>query len=138
MLIYYNYPNVNVGSSRMGKLYFNLWPFFPSSSFECSLYSTPSSYHTLLCFHLLCCFYSALTFLQPSPPAAASGSYALHTILSREVVFWLKRSGLQLTETHLTSPASSSYNISDIRYISRLFPSSNKKLVLHYQTFTPP
>ena len=60
----------NLIELHSSKLCFNLWPFFPSSSFECSLFSI-----------VLC-----LVMTLHSAPAA-SGSYALHTILSREVVF---------------------------------------------------
>ena len=113
-----NYQNFNAGSS-MGKLYFNRCPFFPSSSFECSLLYSLLLWHSaaLFCFallpstllpYMLCCFYSALTFLQPSTPAAASGSYALHTILSREVVFfvWEGRPSVDRDSPHNT-PSSS-------------------------------
>ena len=49
-----NYQNFNAGSS-MGKLYFNRCPFFPSSSFECSLLYSLLLWHSaaLFCFALL-------------------------------------------------------------------------------------
>ena len=61
-----NYQNFNAGSS-MGKLYFNRCPFFPSSSFECSLLYSLLLWHSaaLFCFallpstllpYMLCCF----------------------------------------------------------------------------------
>ena len=93
----------------MSKLDFNLWPFFPSSSFECSLLCSVLLWHSapLFCSALLLQYVLLLQFYNRQHPWLAVALMPSIPFSAVKWYFLFKRGGLQLTDTHLI--ISSSY-----------------------------